>query len=127
MSPFESESRIAAQLAPLLTVELMPYFLKSPFSWAMTMGEQSARAMMPNFMSGCSGPSPAVATATGVLTASPQPESSAAPSPAAVALRKQRRSRAGDVRGRRGVGLMRISSLPRRRTLVGAHDHGGER
>src|SRR3954467_9280379 len=27
MSPFDSESRMAAQLAPLLTVELMPYFL----------------------------------------------------------------------------------------------------
>src|SRR5688572_26579731 len=39
MSPFESASRIAAQLAPLLTVELMPYFLKNPFSWAMTIGE----------------------------------------------------------------------------------------
>ena len=29
---------MAAQLAPLLTVELMPYFLKKPFSWAMTIG-----------------------------------------------------------------------------------------
>ena len=38
MSPFESESRMAAQLAPLVTVELMPYFLKRPFSWAMTIG-----------------------------------------------------------------------------------------
>src|ERR1051325_9534349 len=39
-SPFDSESRMAAQLAPLLTVELMPYFLKRPFSCAITMGEQ---------------------------------------------------------------------------------------
>src|SRR5688572_14584997 len=36
LSPLESESRMAAQLAPLATVELMPYFLNSPFSWAMT-------------------------------------------------------------------------------------------
>jgi hypothetical protein len=39
MSPFDSESRIAAQLAPFTTVELMPYFLNSPFSCAITMGE----------------------------------------------------------------------------------------
>jgi hypothetical protein len=32
MSPLESASRIAAQLAPLLIVELIPYFLKNPFS-----------------------------------------------------------------------------------------------
>ena len=49
MSPLESESRIAAQFAPLATVELMPYFLKKPFSCAMTIGEQSVSAMMPNF------------------------------------------------------------------------------
>src|SRR5687768_18051187 len=47
MSPLESESRIAAQLAPLIIVALMPYFLKKPFSWAITMGELSVRAMMP--------------------------------------------------------------------------------
>ena len=47
MSPFVSESRIAAQLAPFTTVELMPYFLKKPFSWAMTIGEQSVSAIMP--------------------------------------------------------------------------------
>src|SRR6185436_16811109 len=41
LSPLERESRIAAQLAPFETMELMPYFLKKPFSWAMTMGEQS--------------------------------------------------------------------------------------
>src|SRR6266540_692821 len=55
ISPFESESRIAAQLAPLMTVELMPYFLKSPFSWAITMGELSVSAMMPKRMSATSG------------------------------------------------------------------------
>src|SRR5690242_7858133 len=35
MSPFDRASRTAAQLACLATVELMPYFLKKPFSWAM--------------------------------------------------------------------------------------------
>ena len=57
MSPLDSESRIAAQLAPLATVELMPYFLKSPFSCAMTIEEQSVNAMMPNFSSEVSGAS----------------------------------------------------------------------
>src|SRR5688572_6824333 len=55
MSPFESESRMAAQLAPLITVELMPYFLNRPFSCAMTIGEQSVRAIMPKRRSGVSG------------------------------------------------------------------------
>ena len=59
MSPLASESRIAAQLAPLVTVELMPYFLKSPFSWAMTIGEQSVRAMMPKLTFAVSGASAA--------------------------------------------------------------------
>src|SRR5216110_1750267 len=57
MSPLESASRTAAQLACLATVELMPYFLKRPFSCAMTMGEQSVSAIMPNFRSGVSGAS----------------------------------------------------------------------
>ena len=57
MSPFESESRMAAQLAPFTTVELMPYFLKSPFSCATTIGEQSVSAIIPNRRSGVSGPS----------------------------------------------------------------------
>ena len=48
---------MAAQLAPLLTVELMPYFLKSPFSCAITMLEQSVSAMMPSLMSAVSGAS----------------------------------------------------------------------
>jgi hypothetical protein len=55
MSPFESESRMAAQLAPLTTVELMPYFLNKPLSWAITMGEQSVSAIIPKRMSGVSG------------------------------------------------------------------------
>src|SRR6185369_4292318 len=57
LSPFERASRMAAQLAPLLTTELMPYFLKRPFSCAITMGELSVRAMIPNFTSGVSGAS----------------------------------------------------------------------
>src|SRR5690348_9988834 len=32
ISPFDNESRMAAQFAPLETVALMPYFLKKPFS-----------------------------------------------------------------------------------------------
>src|SRR5687767_11727751 len=55
MSPFESESRMAAQLAPFTIVELMPYFLKKPFSWAITTGEQSVSAIMPKRRSGVSG------------------------------------------------------------------------
>ena len=57
MSPVDSESRMAAQLAPLLTVESMPYFLKRPFSCAMTIGEQSVRAIIPNFSAATSGDS----------------------------------------------------------------------
>jgi hypothetical protein len=55
MSPLVRESRMAAQLAPLLTVELMPYFLKRPFSCATTMLEQSVRAMMPKLHVGSFG------------------------------------------------------------------------
>jgi len=80
MSPLDSESRMAAQLAPLVTVELMPYFLKSPFSWAMTMGEQSVSAMMPKLTFGDSGDSLAVCAPT-------QPAGSPeARSPSAVVL-----------------------------------------
>src|SRR3954449_9143638 len=57
MSPLESESRIAAQFAPLATVDSMPYFLKIPFSCAMTIGEQSVSAIMPNFIFAVSGAS----------------------------------------------------------------------
>src|SRR3954467_2638543 len=55
MSPFESESRMAPQLAPFTTVELMPYFLNRPFSWAITMGEQSVSAIVPEGRSATSG------------------------------------------------------------------------
>src|SRR2546422_11446188 len=47
MSPVDRESRIAAQLAPLLMVDSMPYLRNKPFSCAMTNGEQSVSAMMP--------------------------------------------------------------------------------
>src|SRR3954471_10650650 len=56
-SPLESESRMAAQLAPFEITELMPYFLNKPFSWAITMGEQSVRAIIPNFSVAISGAS----------------------------------------------------------------------
>src|SRR5687767_12210497 len=59
MSPDERESRIAAQFAPLETVDSMPYFLNNPFSCAITMGEQSVSAMIPNFILLVSGASPA--------------------------------------------------------------------
>ena len=64
ISPFASESRMAAQLAPFVIVELMPYFLKRPFSWAITMGEQSVSAMIPKLMFGVSGDSEAVCAPT---------------------------------------------------------------
>src|SRR6478736_4269564 len=57
MEPVERLSRMAAQLAPFVTVELMPYFLKKPFSCAMTMGEQSVSAIMPKLRSVTSGAS----------------------------------------------------------------------
>src|SRR3954469_4509874 len=57
MSPLESESRIAAQFAPLATVDSIPYFLKNPFSCAITIGEQSVSAIMPNFILAVSGAS----------------------------------------------------------------------
>src|SRR5437899_1651970 len=55
MSPLDNESRIAAQLAPLMIVELIPYFLNSPLSWAITIGEQSVSAIMPKRKSVVSG------------------------------------------------------------------------
>ena len=58
-SPRVKRSRITAHDASLEMVESMPYFLKSPSSWAMTMEEQSVSAMMPMRTLGVSGPSPA--------------------------------------------------------------------
>src|SRR5688572_22955201 len=57
--PEERLSRIAAQFAPFVTLELIPYFLKSPFSCAITIGEQSVNAIMPKFISAVSGASDA--------------------------------------------------------------------
>jgi hypothetical protein len=48
-------------LAPFVTVDLRPYFLNRPFSCAITIGEQSVRAMIPKFRFGVSGASLAVA------------------------------------------------------------------
>ena len=50
-------SRIAAQFAPFATTALIPCFLKKPFSWAMTIGELSVSAMIPNLISLSSGAS----------------------------------------------------------------------
>src|SRR3989442_119709 len=61
IEPLERLSRIAAQFAPFVTVELMPYFLNNPFSCAITMGEQSVSAIMPKFRFGDSGASLALA------------------------------------------------------------------
>ena len=80
MSPFDSESRMAAQLAPFTTVELMPYFLKKPFSWAITIGEQSVSAIMPKRMSVTSG-AVFVAPQLARTFTSPAPPSSAAAPP----------------------------------------------
>ena len=106
LSPLESESRMAAQFAPLRTTALMPYFLKKPFSWAITMGEQSVSAMMPNFMSLVSGAS---------LAKTPPCGRSAAAS--AVTL-VSRNAAAVDGGGHSGVFMIRLSSaaLPRSRT-----------
>ena len=45
-------SRIAAQEASLEIVDSMPYFLNSPNSCAITIDEQSVKAMMPIRMLG---------------------------------------------------------------------------
>jgi len=47
----------------LLIVDSIPYFLKKPFSCAITSGEQSVSAIIPNFSAFVSGPS--VATVPG--------------------------------------------------------------
>jgi hypothetical protein len=58
-SPSDSLSRITAHDASFDTTELMPNFLKKPSSCAMTIGEQSVSAMIPNRMFGVSGESSA--------------------------------------------------------------------
>src|SRR6266849_6046590 len=73
MSPLVSASRIAAQLAPLLMVEVIPYFRKRPFSCAITIGELSVSAIIPNFKSDVSGASLAHAPGTRKLAVDPRP------------------------------------------------------
>ena len=103
LSPIDSLSRITAQLRPFDDVELMPNFLKKPFSCAMTIGEQSVSAIMPKRTSVTSGPSPAVAPdlAAGLsgfcsapVLSPPHAEiSEAAPTPNPVLIRNRRRVR----------------------------------
>src|SRR4029450_5073174 len=97
MSPLLSESRIAAQLAPLLTTLLMPCFLNRPFSWAITMGEQSVSAIIPNFISLVSGASLAHTRPVGRSAAA-----------SAVRLVPTNARRLRDVSAGRGVRLARI-------------------
>ena len=58
-SPSVSLSRITAQDASFETVELIPNFLKYPSSCAITIDEQSVKAMIPKRTSGVSGESSA--------------------------------------------------------------------
>src|SRR4051812_26899844 len=93
IDPVERLSRMAAQFAPFVTVELMPYFLKRPFSCAMTIGEQSVSAMIPKLMFGVSGPSP-VAAAVAAHDREPSAvQRAAAPTPVAARVRNWRRLR----------------------------------
>ena len=55
---------MTAQEASFEMIDSMPYFLKSPNSCAITIDEQSVRAMMPNRILGVSGPSAAYAPPT---------------------------------------------------------------
>src|SRR5262245_5030708 len=84
IEPLERLSRIAAQLAPLVTVELMPYFLNRPFSCAITMGEQSVRAIIPKLMLGDSGASLAPAALAAHDFEPSAVQRAAAPAPTAV-------------------------------------------
>src|SRR5437899_2057440 len=58
-SPRVRRSRMTAHDASFESVDSMPYFLKSPSSCAITIDEQSVRAMMPILTFGVSGPSAA--------------------------------------------------------------------
>src|ERR1043165_1408945 len=95
ISPLERESRIAAQLAPFETVDWIPYFLNNPFSCAITMGELSVRAIIPNLSWLVSGLSLAR-----VLPAQPlgNPATSVVKEMPAVALRNWRRGEAAVIR-----------------------------
>src|SRR5882672_9125985 len=91
MEPVERLSRMAAQLAPFVTVELMPYFLKKPFSWAMTMGEQSVSAIMPKLRSDVSGASDAEPAVAAQLLLPRAAQSAAVPARVAPLERNSRR------------------------------------
>src|SRR5438105_1341601 len=97
---------MAAQFAPFVTVELMPYFLKSPFSWAMTIGEQSVSAIMPKLMFGVSGPSPALAAVAAQDRFPSADQSAAAPTPIVARVRNWRRFSAASAGGRSGSELL---------------------
>ncbi len=58
-SPSVRRSRMTAHDASFEIVDSIPYFLKRPSSWAMTIDEQSVSAMMPRRIFGCSGASEA--------------------------------------------------------------------
>src|SRR5688500_15697022 len=82
--PLDRLSRIAAQFAPFVTLELIPYFLKKPFSCAITMGEQSVSAIMPKFTSGASGASLALAAVAAHARVPRADHRAAAPTPDAA-------------------------------------------
>lgn len=107
MEPLERLSRMAAQLAPLVTVELMPYFLNRPFSCAMTMGEQSVRAIMPKLRFGVSGASLAPPTVAAQIRVPRAEKKAVAPTPAEARVRNCRRLRA--VEGENGAGVMAVA------------------
>src|SRR6186997_1933061 len=119
MSPLESESRIAAQLAPFTTVELMPYFLNRPRSCAITIGEQSVSAIMPKRRSGVSGalelaPLPPAAALGAVEAAAGagsdlQPTSAAA-APMPAACMKSRRLKLRNAGAGRAGGALSLAS-----------------
>jgi len=83
-SPSVRRSQITAHDASFEIVDSMPYFLKSPSSWAITIDEQSVRAMMPILTFGASGPSPPYRPPA-------QPPGTPARSAAALVLRNSRR------------------------------------
>src|SRR5262245_23662074 len=98
----------------------MPYFLKRPFSWAMTIGEQSVSAIIPKFMEAVSGASLAKALPT-------QPFGK--PAKRAVAVRPRwrnwRRVREGLVGDKGLCGFMRLYSAQGLFEDIGAEDSCG--
>src|ERR1044071_6026563 len=82
---------MAAQLAPFVTLDWIPYFLNRPFSCAMTMGEQSVSAIMPKFTLGASGASLAAAAVAAQVRVPSADQIAAAPMPPAACVRNCRR------------------------------------